>query len=147
MGHSQAHTLSLPSLRQADVRTVLYSSRFLDLFHMVIMPVSSNIAATKPNEASNARPKVLITEKVSPDGIAQLQHTLEVHERKGLSPEQLAEIIPEYEALIVRSETKVTAALLSHASKLRVVARAGVGVDSVGTSYSWPGSTASDIDC
>ncbi|EOD47161.1 hypothetical protein GTA08_BOTSDO11986 [Neofusicoccum parvum] len=83
------------------------------------------------NGAETPRPKVLIPEKVSPDGLALLQENFEVHERKGLSPEQLKEIIPDYEALIVRSETKVTADLLSAATKLKVVARAGVGVDNV----------------
>lgn len=84
-----------------------------------------------PIHLPSSKPKVLIPEKVSPDGLALLQSTLDVHEKKGLSPEQLLEIIPEYEALIVRSETKVTAALLEAAKKLKVVARAGVGVDNV----------------
>lgn len=77
------------------------------------------------------RPKVLIPEKVSPDGLKMLQASLEVHERKGLSPEELEQIIGDYDALIVRSETKVTASLLKAGKKLRVVARAGVGVDNV----------------
>ncbi|EKG12778.1 hypothetical protein MPH_10021 [Macrophomina phaseolina MS6] len=83
------------------------------------------------NGAETPRPKVLIPEKVSADGLALLQENFEVHERKGLSADQLKEIIPDYEALIVRSETKVTADLLSAARKLKVVARAGVGVDNV----------------
>ncbi|KXT07303.1 hypothetical protein AC578_462 [Pseudocercospora eumusae] len=78
-----------------------------------------------------SRPKVLIPEKLSPDGLSLLQASLDVHEKRALSPEQLHEIIPEYEALIVRSETKVTSSLLSAGKKLRVVARAGVGVDNV----------------
>jgi len=78
-----------------------------------------------------ARPKVLIPEKVSPDGLKMLQASLEVHERKGLSPEELEQIIGDYDALIVRSETKVTASLMKAGKKLRVVARAGVGVDNV----------------
>ena len=64
------------------------------------------------------KPKILIPEKVSPDGLALLQASFDVHEKKGLSPEQLAEIIHEYEALIVRSETKVTSDLLNAAKKL-----------------------------
>jgi D-3-phosphoglycerate dehydrogenase len=80
------------------------------------------------------RPKVLIPEKVSPDGLALLKKTLDIDERKGLTPEELIAIIPEYEALIVRSETKVTAELLKAAKKLKVVARAGVGVDNVDVS-------------
>jgi D-3-phosphoglycerate dehydrogenase len=81
--------------------------------------------------SSSPKPKVLIPEKVSPDGLALLQASFEVHEKKGLSAEELKAIIPEYEALIVRSETKVTADLLDAAKKLKVVARAGVGVDNV----------------
>ncbi len=40
------------------------------------------------------RPKVLIPEKVSPDGLALLQKTLDVHEKKGLTPDELVQIIP-----------------------------------------------------
>ncbi|KAK3110508.1 hypothetical protein LTR53_015136, partial [Teratosphaeriaceae sp. CCFEE 6253] len=77
------------------------------------------------------RPKVLIPEKVSPDGLALLQASLEVHERQDLTADELHGIIGEYDALIVRSETKCTASLLAAGKKLRVVARAGVGVDNV----------------
>ena len=86
------------------------------------------MAATNGN---NARPKVLISEKVSPDGLRMLQTSLDVHEKKGLRADELHQIIGEYDALIVRSETKVTASLLQAGKKLRVVARAGVGVDNV----------------
>nr|OQO30041.1 hypothetical protein B0A51_01939 [Rachicladosporium sp. CCFEE 5018] len=88
----------------------------------------------QPHNGTNghaARPKVLIPEKVSPDGLKLLQASLDVHERKGLSPQELEEVIGEYDALIVRSEMKVTAALLAAGKRLRVVARAGVGVDNV----------------
>lgn len=77
-------------------------------------------------------PKVLVPEKLSPDGLALLRGSLDVDERKGLTPEELLEIIPNYEALVVRSETKVTATVLRAAQNLKVVARAGVGVDNVG---------------
>ncbi|KAH6629069.1 D-isomer specific 2-hydroxyacid dehydrogenase [Boeremia exigua] len=77
------------------------------------------------------RPKILIPEKVSADGLALLQDQFEVHEKKGLSADELRNIIGDYEALIVRSETQVTADLLNAAKKLKVVARAGVGVDNV----------------
>ena len=80
---------------------------------------------------SSSRPKVLCPEKLSPDGLALLRATLEVDERKGLTTDQLIEIIPNYEALLVRSETKVTAEILTAAKNLKVVARAGVGVDNV----------------
>lgn len=78
-----------------------------------------------------SKPRVLCPEKLSADGLELLRRTLDVDEKKGLTPEQLIEIIPQYEALLVRSETKVTAAVLDAAKKLKVVARAGVGVDNV----------------
>jgi D-3-phosphoglycerate dehydrogenase / 2-oxoglutarate reductase len=81
---------------------------------------------------SSARYKVLVPEKLSPDGLALLKAALDVDERKGLSAEDLLKAIPEYDALLVRSETKVTAAVLAAGKKLKVVARAGVGVDNVG---------------
>jgi D-3-phosphoglycerate dehydrogenase len=81
-----------------------------------------------PVPVPSSKPKILIPEKVSPDGLALLKHQFEVDEKKGLSPDELKDIIGEYEA---RSETKVTAELLEAAKKLKVVARAGVGVDNV----------------
>ncbi|KAJ5619840.1 D-3-phosphoglycerate dehydrogenase [Penicillium lagena] len=78
-----------------------------------------------------ARPKVLVPEKLSPDGLALLRTSLDVDERRGLSADDLLQIIPDYEALLVRSETKVTATVLQAARRLKVVARAGVGVDNV----------------
>ncbi|KAL8940827.1 MAG: hypothetical protein Q9216_002616 [Gyalolechia sp. 2 TL-2023] len=79
----------------------------------------------------SSRPKVLCPEKLSVDGLALLRKTIDVDERSGLSPDELIEIIPTYDALLVRSETKVTAQLLAAAKQLKVVARAGVGVDNV----------------
>lgn len=93
--------------------------------------MTSNSVSNGTNGSSTPRPKVLIPEKVSPDGLALLKATLDVHERKGLSPDDLLSLIPEYDALIVRSETKVTASLLEAGKRLKVVARAGVGVDNV----------------
>jgi D-3-phosphoglycerate dehydrogenase len=83
-----------------------------------------------PN-GDTSRPRVLCPEKLSQDGLALLRKTLDVDEKKDLSSEQLIEIIPDYDALLVRSETKVTAQLLNAARRLKVVARAGVGVDNV----------------
>ncbi|KAE9380718.1 phosphoglycerate dehydrogenase [Stipitochalara longipes BDJ] len=77
------------------------------------------------------RPKILIPEKVSPDGLALLSPYFDIHQPKNLSAEDLLAQIPTYQALIIRSETKVTASVLAAATKLKVVARAGVGVDNV----------------
>src|SRR5579864_8272734 len=78
-------------------------------------------------------PKVLIADAISERGVEQLSsdNALDVSVQTKLPPAKLVEIIPEFAALIVRSETKVTAEVLNAAKKLRVVGRAGVGVDNV----------------
>lgn len=80
---------------------------------------------------TTSRPRILVPEKVSPDGLALLTPHFDVDVRQGLAPEELISIIPGYQGLIVRSETKVTADVLKAGKKLRVVARAGVGVDNI----------------
>lgn len=77
--------------------------------------------------------RVLISDKLSERGLAVLEAAPEIHfdHRPGLSPDELAEILPEFDGLIIRSGTKVTAELLAGAAKLRVIGRAGIGVDNV----------------
>lgn len=94
--------------------------------------VPGAIQTVSPAPASGAqRPRILVPEKVSPDGLAMLRDHYDVETRLGLAPDELLAAIPAYDALIVRSETKVTAAVLAAGRKLRVVARAGVGVDNI----------------
>jgi D-3-phosphoglycerate dehydrogenase len=79
-------------------------------------------------------PKVLVSDKLSPQGLAVLQaapSVLSVDVRVGLDPAALLQIIPEYDGLVIRSATKVTPAVLAAASRLKVVGRAGIGVDNV----------------
>jgi D-3-phosphoglycerate dehydrogenase / 2-oxoglutarate reductase len=78
-------------------------------------------------------PKVLIADSISQRGIDELarDETLNVTIRIGLIEKDLVQIIPEFSALVVRSQTKVTADILKAGGKLRVVGRAGVGVDNV----------------
>ncbi|KAK6840548.1 D-isomer specific 2-hydroxyacid dehydrogenase [Apiospora arundinis] len=80
---------------------------------------------------SPSKPRILVPEKVSPDGLSMLASDFEVDLQPGLSAEELLKAIPSYHGLIVRSETKVTAKILAAGIKLRVVARAGVGVDNI----------------
>src|ERR687896_25070 len=75
--------------------------------------------------------RVLITERLSPAGIDHLERELEVDTREGLSAQELAELIPGYDALVVRSATKVGADLLELAENLKVVGRAGIGLDNI----------------
>lgn len=78
-------------------------------------------------------PKVLVADPVSESGVKELRGNgeLDVTVRTGLKEDALLEIIPEFSALVVRSQTKATARLIGAASKLRVIGRAGVGVDNV----------------
>ena len=77
--------------------------------------------------------KVLITDKVAKEGIDLINATegAQAVVKTGISEDELSKIIGEYDGLIIRSETKVTAKVLANPGKLRAVARAGVGVDNV----------------
>jgi D-3-phosphoglycerate dehydrogenase / 2-oxoglutarate reductase len=76
-------------------------------------------------------PRVLVADPVAEDGIDILNQSTEVDVHTGLKPDELAAIIGDYDALVVRSETKVTAAILDAGHRLQVVGRAGVGVDNI----------------
>ncbi|MGB1627710.1 MAG: hydroxyacid dehydrogenase, partial [Miltoncostaeaceae bacterium] len=77
------------------------------------------------------RPRILVTEKIAEGGIEVLRSVGDVDVELEWSADELAERIAPYDALVVRSATKVTAALIGAASRLRVVGRAGTGVDNV----------------
>ncbi len=77
------------------------------------------------------RPRVLVADPVAPEGVELLRAVADVDVRTGLSADELIAIIPLYDALVVRSETKVTRPVIEAASRLQVVGRAGVGVDNV----------------
>jgi D-3-phosphoglycerate dehydrogenase len=78
-------------------------------------------------------PKVLIADSISQRGIDELSRdgALEVAIKTVLSEKELVDLIPQFSALVVRSQTKVTADILNAGVRLRVVGRAGVGVDNV----------------
>ncbi|HEV7266804.1 MAG TPA: phosphoglycerate dehydrogenase [Falsiroseomonas sp.] len=77
-------------------------------------------------------PKVLISDKLSPAAVQIFRDRgLEVDFRPGLKPAELRGIIGEYDGLAVRSATKVTRELIEAAPRLKVVGRAGIGVDNV----------------
>src|SRR5271167_726522 len=77
-------------------------------------------------------PRVLISDKLSPAAVAIFKERgVEVDLKPGLDKDELARIIGGYDGLAVRSATKVTAKLLELAKKLKVVGRAGIGVDNV----------------
>ena len=77
------------------------------------------------------RKKVLITDPISEEGIEILRKEAQVDIKTDLKPEEIIAIIGDYDALIVRSQTKVTAAIIEAGKNLQVIARAGVGIDNV----------------
>ena len=80
--------------------------------------------------------KILIADRIAREGIQLLSSQLpeaQIDERLGLKPDELKTIIGSYHALIVRSETKVTSDVLAAATNLKIVGRAGVGVDNIDT--------------
>ncbi|HMI19287.1 MAG TPA: phosphoglycerate dehydrogenase [Sphingomonas sp.] len=77
-------------------------------------------------------PKVLISDKMDPRAAEIFRERgVEVDEITGKTPEELAAMIGDYDGLAIRSSTKVTKAILEAATKLKVVGRAGIGVDNV----------------
>jgi D-3-phosphoglycerate dehydrogenase len=75
--------------------------------------------------------KILITDGLDAKGKAVLSEVGEVIDRNGITAEELLKEIGEYDALIVRSRTKVTPAIFEAGVKLKVVGRAGIGVDNI----------------
>ncbi len=76
--------------------------------------------------------KILVSDPLSPEGIAILEERgFTVDVKPKLSPEELKKIIDDYDALVVRSGTKVTADIIKDCRNLKVIGRAGVGVDNV----------------
>jgi len=75
--------------------------------------------------------KVLVTEPLSESGLQLLRQELEVDVRPELSKQGLPEAIGPYDGLIVRSQTKVTEEVLDRAQVLKVIGRAGIGLDNV----------------
>ncbi|MEB3362318.1 MAG: phosphoglycerate dehydrogenase [Synechococcaceae cyanobacterium] len=75
--------------------------------------------------------KVLVSDPIDQAGIDILSQVATVDVRTGLPPEELKAIIGDYDALMIRSGTTVTADIIEAAGKLRIIGRAGVGVDNV----------------
>ncbi|MQF98328.1 MAG: phosphoglycerate dehydrogenase [SAR202 cluster bacterium] len=76
-------------------------------------------------------PKILVSDKLGEEGVSLLRNHGEVDVKTGLPPEELLSIIGNYDALVVRSETKVSSDVIEAGVKLQVIGRAGVGVDNI----------------
>ncbi|MEO5721401.1 MAG: phosphoglycerate dehydrogenase [Chthoniobacterales bacterium] len=78
-------------------------------------------------------PKVLVADPISQSGLDEFTRddAINLTVKTGLTEAELIELIPDFSAVVVRSETKITAAVLQAATQLRAVGRAGVGIDNV----------------
>jgi len=85
--------------------------------------------------------RILVADPLAEDGLARLREAGEVEVRTKLPEADLAALIGDFDALVVRSETRVTARVLEAGTRLRVVGRAGVGVDNIDV----PAATARGI--
>ena len=77
------------------------------------------------------RPRILVKEKIAPSGVDLLREHFDVDLGEDWSDEELAKRIGDYDGLLIRSATQVTADLIAKADRLRVIGRAGIGVDNV----------------
>lgn len=75
--------------------------------------------------------KILITDGLAPEGVARLRAHADVAVHQGLTPDDLRAAIADADAVVVRSRTRLDGEMLAHARALRVIARAGVGVDNI----------------
>ncbi|MDD3726391.1 MAG: phosphoglycerate dehydrogenase, partial [Candidatus Ratteibacteria bacterium] len=86
----------------------------------------------KKDMTMGKKPKVLITDSLEKEGVDILKDAgFEVKETGKLSPEQLCEIIDDYDAVVVRSATKITRPVIEKGKNLKIIGRAGVGLDNI----------------
>jgi D-3-phosphoglycerate dehydrogenase len=76
-------------------------------------------------------PRVLVSDKLAQEGIDILKRVADVDVKTGLSEDELCKVIGDYDALVIRSSTQVTAKVLEAGTNLKIIGRAGVGVDNV----------------
>ncbi|MGH3442950.1 MAG: phosphoglycerate dehydrogenase [Nitriliruptorales bacterium] len=75
--------------------------------------------------------RILVADKLAESGVARLSASHDVDVKTGLSKEELLEVIPSYDAVVVRSATTIDADVVAAGASLKVIARAGIGLDNV----------------
>jgi D-3-phosphoglycerate dehydrogenase len=88
-------------------------------------------AASAATQAGDDRPRVLVKEKIGDSGVSLLREHFDVDLGIDWPEQELPQRIGEYDGIVIRSATKMTAELIGRADRLRVIGRAGVGVDNV----------------
>ncbi|MGB4862384.1 MAG: phosphoglycerate dehydrogenase [Tepidiformaceae bacterium] len=91
----------------------------------------ASLQEKQPAMPENRRPRILIADPVAPEGIELLRAVGDVDLKTGQSADALLATIENYDALVVRSETKVTRPIIEAGTRLQVIGRAGVGVDNI----------------
>ncbi|TMD93156.1 MAG: phosphoglycerate dehydrogenase, partial [Chloroflexi bacterium] len=91
----------------------------------------TSVETRTPTQLPLGAARILVADPIAEDGVERLRAAGEVDVVTGQTPEELVERIGAYDALVVRSETKVTAEVFAAGARLRVVGRAGVGVDNI----------------
>lgn len=76
-------------------------------------------------------PRVIVTDPIDQAGIDILSQVAQVDVQTQLTPEQLIAVIPNYDAIMVRSGTRVTREVIEAGTNLKIIGRAGVGVDNI----------------
>lgn len=79
----------------------------------------------------NRRPRVLICDSIAEIGVEMLREHADVDVKTGLKPDELLAVIGDYEAVVARSATKITAEAIEHGLRLKVIGRAGAGLDNI----------------
>ncbi|HEY9775205.1 MAG TPA: phosphoglycerate dehydrogenase [Planktothrix sp.] len=93
--------------------------------------MESTTKGVMTTERNKAMPTILVADEISPEGVEVLKSALAVTYEPEITAEALLETIGNFDALLVRSRTKVTADVLKRGKKLKAVGRAGVGVDNI----------------
>ena len=93
--------------------------------------VSADLYSSERQCCALLMTKVLVSDPIDQAGIDILSQVAQVDQRPGLSPDELVSVIGDYDGLMIRSGTQVTAEVIAAASRLKIIGRAGVGVDNV----------------
>lgn len=95
------------------------------------VPTKGSNPCTSLNPEEGILMKVLVSDSLAEEGVSRLKTGADVDVITNLTPEELINKIKDYDALVIRSGTKVTADVINAAERLKVIGRAGVGIDNV----------------
>ena len=123
LGRNQLRIGMFPAIETADVQAL---TACID---WVVERIAMSASAAPVERATSAR--VLVKEKIGDSGVELLREHFDVDLGVDWNDEELAERIGDYDGILIRSATKMTAELIARAERLRVIGRAGVGVDNV----------------